>query len=91
MQFNARARVLDLVAEELEERFASLGPAAAARSTSASQDAALLNRRLFNANLPSAELGLCRELLRKLAAVDGARIAAETVRSAGVWPLPFAG
>lgn len=83
VQFSARARVLDLVAEELEERFASLGPAAAAaagRSASASQDAALLNRRLYNVNLPSTELGQCRDLLRKLAAIDGARHAAEAVR-----------
>ncbi|KAL4451964.1 hypothetical protein ABPG75_007626 [Micractinium tetrahymenae] len=78
--YGARARVLDLLAEELEERFALLGPTAAAaagRSASASQDAALLNRRLYNANLPSAELGQCRDLLRKLAAIDSARQAAE--------------
>lgn len=83
VQFSARARVLELVAEELEERFASLGPAAAAaasRSASASQDAALLHRRLYNVNLPSAELGQCRDLLRKLAAIDGARHTAEAVR-----------
>lgn len=82
LQSSARARVLELVAEELEERFAALGPAAAAagRSTSHSQEAAVLNRRLYNVNLPSAELGQCRDLLRKLAAIDAARVAAEAVR-----------
>jgi hypothetical protein len=71
----SRARVLEVVEQELEERWAALGRPAAR----ASQDAPYL-RRLHQANLPSAELHLCKDLLRKLAAIDDSREAAEGVR-----------
>ena len=71
----SRARVLEGVEQELEERWAALGRPAAR----ASQDAPYL-RRLHQANLPSAELHLCKDLLRKLAAIDDSREAAEGVR-----------
>ena len=68
-------RVLEVVQEELEERFAALGAAA----YRASQDAAHL-RRLYKANLPPGELAQCKEILCKLTAIDQARQAAEAVR-----------
>ena len=71
----SRARVLEVVEEELEERWAALGRPAGR----ASQDAPYL-RRLHQANLPPAELHLCKDLLRKLAAIDASREAAEGVR-----------
>lgn len=65
----------------MEERFAALGPlplgASAAR---ASHDAAFM-RRLYQANLPAAEMARAKDLLRKLAAIDAARAAAEAVRA----------
>lgn len=71
--------MLEVVEAEVEERFAAVGPlppgAAAHR---ASQDAALM-RRVYQANLPAVEVARCRDLLRKLAAIDGARQAAEAV------------
>ena len=79
---SARARLLEVVEEEVEERFCALGPlppgASAAR---ASHDAAFM-RRLYQANLPAAEMGRAKDLLRKLAAIDAARAAAEAVSGA---------
>lgn len=69
--------MLEVVEEELEERYAVLGAPPPAR---ASQEATYL-RRLYKANLPSAELNLCKELLCKVAAIDHAREAAEAVRA----------
>lgn len=76
---SARARVLEAVEEELEERAAALGPLPPAARAS-QQDAALM-RRLYKFNLPPAEMAHGRELLRKLAAIDVARETAEGVRS----------
>lgn len=76
---SARARLLEVVEEEVEERYGALGPLPlGASATRASHDAAFM-RRLFKANLPAAEMGRAKDLLRKLAALDAARMAAETV------------
>lgn len=71
-----------MLEEELEARFAAAGPlppGAAAAAARASADAPHVMRRLYQANLPASELGRCRELLRKLAAIDAAREAAAEV------------
>ena len=83
MQAGARARVLEVVAAELDERYAALAPTSGRASATVSQD--LLSHRLYGANLPSAELTQCRDLLRKLAGIDGARAAAQAVRAGWVW------
>lgn len=72
--------MLGVVEEELEERYLALGHHAPAPRIS--QDATHL-QRLAKANLPPSELSLCKELLRKLTAIDGVRKAAEAVRTAG--------
>ena len=82
MQAGARARVLEVVAAELDERYAALAPTSGRASATVSQD--LLSHRLYGANLPSAELTQCRDLLRKLAGIDGARAAAQAVRAGWV-------
>lgn len=74
----ARARVLEVLEEELEERYGALGHPA----HRASQDNVHL-RRLYKASLPSAEMNHCKDLLRKLAAIDHARELAEAVRVLG--------
>jgi hypothetical protein len=71
--------VLEVVEEELEERYMALGRHAPAPRLS--QDATYL-QRLAKANLPPSELSLCKELLRKLVAIDGVRKSAEAVRAA---------
>lgn len=80
---SARARLLEVVEEEVEERYCALGPlplgASAAR---ASHDAAFI-RRLYKANLPAAEMARAKDLLRKMTALDAARAAAEAVSAGG--------
>jgi hypothetical protein len=73
--------VLEVVEEELEERYAALAHHHPPLSARASQTDAAHMRRLYKANLPTSEMSLCKELLRKLAAIDGAREAAEVVRN----------
>lgn len=78
---SAKARALEVVEAEVEERYAALGPLPPRASAAhrASVDAALM-RRVYAANLPAAEVARCRDVLHKLAAIDAARGAAEAVR-----------
>ena len=66
--------MLSIVQEEVSNRFSAL-PLPRQRTA----DEVPL-RQLFNANLPATELSVCKEILRKLTAIDSASVAAESVR-----------
>lgn len=72
----AKAKVLDIVANEVDQRFARL------HTQRVNQDAVPI-RRLYKANLPAPEMNAAVDVLGKLCSIDDARESAETVRRWG--------
>ena len=70
---SSAAKVLDIVADEVDQRFARL------HTQHVNQDAVPI-RRLYAANLPAPEMNAAVDVLGKLYAIDEARDCAETVR-----------
>lgn len=74
-----------MVEEEVEERYCGLGPLPLGASAARASHDAVFMRRLYKANLPAAEMARAKDLLRKLAALDAARAAAEAVSPTMGW------